>query len=43
MPYFFLLPAFGIAFLLLGGFTIACKVAPSLNPLFPFAWRILLW
>lgn len=43
MPYFFILPAFGIAVLLLGGFTIACKVAPSLNPLFPFAWRILLW
>lgn len=43
MAYFFILPAFGVAVLLLGGFAIACRVAPSLNPLFPFAWRILLW
>lgn len=43
MPYFFILPAFGIAVVLLGGFTIACRSAPSLNSLFPFAWRILLW
>lgn len=43
MPYFFILPAFGIAVLLLAGFAIACRVVPSLGPLFPFAWRILLW
>ena len=43
MPYFFILPAFGIAVLFLGGFAVACRVAPSLAPLFPFAWRILLW
>ena len=43
MPYFFIIPPFGIAVLLLAGFTVACRVAPSLTPLFPFAWRILLW
>ena len=43
MPYFLILPAFGIGAFLLGGFTIACRVAPSLKPLFPFAWRILVW
>jgi len=43
MAYFLFLSAFGVAVLLLGGFAIACRVAPSLNPLFPFAWRILLW
>jgi len=43
VPYFFILPAFGVTVVLLGGFTIACKAAPSLHPLFPFAWRILLW
>ena len=43
MPYFFILPAFGIAVLLLVGFTVACRIAPSLEPMFPFAWRIMLW
>ncbi len=43
MPYFFVLPALGGVVLLLGGFAVACRAAPTLRPLFPFAWRILLW
>ncbi len=43
MPYFFVLPVVGVVVLLLGGFALACRVTPSLRPLFPFAWRILAW
>ncbi len=43
MPYFFVLPVVGAVVLLLGAFTLACRATPSLRPLFPFAWRILLW
>ncbi len=43
MPYFFVLPVVGAVVLLLGGFALACRLAPPLRPLFPFAWRILLW
>ncbi len=43
MPYFFVLPIVGLVVLLLGGFAIACRATPSLRPLFPFAWRILVW
>ncbi len=43
MPYFFVLPVVGVVVLLLGGFALACRLLPSLRPLFPFAWRILLW
>ncbi len=43
MPYFFVLPAVGAVVVLLGAFTLACRLSPSLRPLFPFAWRILLW
>ncbi len=43
MPYFFVLPVVGFVVLLLGGFAVVCRAAPSLRPLFPFAWRILLW
>lgn len=43
MPYFIVLPVVGALVLLLGGFAVACRLAPSLRPLFPFAWRILLW
>ncbi len=43
MPYFFVLPVVGVVVLLLAGFAVACRAIPSLRPLFPFAWRILLW
>ncbi len=43
MPYFFLLPVAGAIVVLLGGFAAVCRIAPPLRPLFPFAWRILLW
>lgn len=43
MPYFLVLPVVGAVVLLLGGFAVACRLTPSLRPLFPFAWRILLW
>ncbi len=43
MPYFFILPVVAGIVLLLGGFAIACRLAPSLRPLYPFAWRILVW
>ncbi len=43
MPYFFILPVLAAVVVLLGGFAIACRVAPSLRPLYPVAWRILLW
>ncbi len=43
MTYFLVLPVVGVLVLLLGGFTVACRVAPSLRPLFPFAGRILVW
>lgn len=43
MPYHFIVTIVSAVVVLLGGFAIACRAAPSLRPLFPFAWRILLW
>lgn len=43
MPYFFVAAVIAGVVVLLGGLSVACRVVPSLRPLFPFAWRILLW
>ncbi|MGE5189623.1 MAG: hypothetical protein ACM3NF_06155 [Gemmatimonadota bacterium] len=43
VPYLFIAAVVAAVVVLLGGFAVACRVAPPLRPLFPFAWRIFLW
>ncbi len=43
MLYFFILAAWCFAVLLMAGATVATRVVEGLRPVYPIAWRVLLW
>ena len=43
MTYFLVLPFFVLWLVFATGATVATRLVPQLQPLFPYAWRISLW
>lgn len=43
MLYFFILSAFAVAVLVMGVVVMGTRYVEPLRPIYPFAWRVLLW
>lgn len=43
MPYFFILPVWLAAFVVMAGVTLTTRLVRRFAPVYPFAWRVLLW
>ena len=41
--YFIIIPVFVVALFLMGCVVVACRFVDAIKPLYPFAWRVLLW
>ena len=43
MAYFFIVPLWMAAVIVMGVITLSARFVPSIHRLYPFAWRVLLW